>query len=408
MKLWTAIRKRWTTYLTGSVIAAIAAGLLFTPLSSLYSKADTGTPLALPQAQAQPLTTNYLVKNGQFYDNQTMVTLHGINWFGFDTPDHIEHGLWARNWYDMLDQIQALGFNALRIPVCAGTLDNSLVGTVDYKLNPDLVGLRSMQALDLFVAQLEQRHLYYMFDFHSYDCGGYTELWYTPDHPESQWIGYLTDLAKRYKDNDYFVGLDLKNEPHGAATWGTGNVLTDWNLAAERAGKAVLAVNKKITIFVEGIHTNPSCITADGNWWGGTIEPYNCTPISIKSIPANKLVLSPHIYGPSLYNQSYYSADNFPLNLSGIWYKQFGKLAQTVAVIPGEWGGKYSGSNGKDKQVLDSLAQFFINNHMCSSFYWAWNPNSHDVGGVLLDNWQSIDEGKLHMLQTLFTDCSAK
>jgi len=29
------------------------------------------------------------------------------------------------------------------------------------------------------------------------------------------------------------INTDLKNEPHGKATWGSGNAKTDWNTAAE-------------------------------------------------------------------------------------------------------------------------------------------------------------------------------
>jgi endoglucanase len=48
-------------------------------------------------------------------------------------------------------------------------------------------------------------------------------------------------LARRYKGNPAVVGADLSNEPHGAATWGDDNLATDWRLAAERGGNAILA-----------------------------------------------------------------------------------------------------------------------------------------------------------------------
>lgn len=40
---------------------------------------------------------------------------------------------------------------------------------------------------------------------------------------------------------------DLKNEPHGLATWGTGDEATDWNTAAEKIGAHLLGkqMNKK-------------------------------------------------------------------------------------------------------------------------------------------------------------------
>ena len=50
-------------------------------------------------------------------------------------------------------------------------------------------------------------------------------------------------LAGHYKGNPLVIGGDLHNEPRGQATWGDGNEKTDWRLAAERAGNAVLKAN---------------------------------------------------------------------------------------------------------------------------------------------------------------------
>jgi aryl-phospho-beta-D-glucosidase BglC (GH1 family) len=38
------------------------------------------------------------------------------------------------------------------------------------------------------------------------------------------WDNLLTALGGRWN----LMGLDLKNEPHGKATWGFGNKKTDW------------------------------------------------------------------------------------------------------------------------------------------------------------------------------------
>ena len=53
-------------------------------------------------------------------------------------------------------------------------------------------------------------------------------------------------LAQRYASNPAVIGADLHNEPHGSATWGDGNPATDWRLAAERAGNAILAANPEL------------------------------------------------------------------------------------------------------------------------------------------------------------------
>ena len=65
----------------------------------------------------------YQVENDQILDDTgQVIQLRGVNWFGFETNDHVAHALWARNWRDMIAQMQSLGFNAVRILVCSATL----------------------------------------------------------------------------------------------------------------------------------------------------------------------------------------------------------------------------------------------------------------------------------------------
>ncbi len=44
------------------------------------------------------------------------VRIAGINWFGFETSNMVVHGLWARDYKDMLNQIASLRYNTLRLP----------------------------------------------------------------------------------------------------------------------------------------------------------------------------------------------------------------------------------------------------------------------------------------------------
>ena len=39
------------------------------------------------------------------------VVLQGVNWFGFETSNHAPHGLWTRDYKEMLAQIKGQGFN---------------------------------------------------------------------------------------------------------------------------------------------------------------------------------------------------------------------------------------------------------------------------------------------------------
>jgi endoglucanase len=51
----------------------------------------------------------YSTADGTIYDNADQpVQLRGVNWFGFEGQDHVAHGLWTRNWKDMIAQMDSL------------------------------------------------------------------------------------------------------------------------------------------------------------------------------------------------------------------------------------------------------------------------------------------------------------
>jgi endoglucanase len=348
----------------------------------------------------------YSVVDGRIVDAQGQaVQLRGVNWSGFETTDHVVHGLWARNWKSMIDQMRDLGFNAVRLPVCPGTLRRSVPSSINYALNPDLAGLDSLGLLDAVVHYLDARGLYVLFDHHRPDCAAISELWYTAQYPESQWIADLTLLAARYGGVARVIGVDPKNEPHGAATWGTGNPATDWNRAAERAAAAVGGVAPHWLIFVEGIQQNPSCSANDGEFWGENLEPLACTPLTI---PADRLVLSPHTYGPDVFAQPYFDDPAFPANMAAIWDRRFGRFVGAGhAVVIGEFGGKYGEGDPRDVSWQNTLVDYLVGKGIGSAFYWTWNPNSGDTGGILRDDWTTVREDKLALLGRLWNRSSS-
>lgn len=353
---------------------------------------------------ASPLAQAYQVSNGKIYDaNQQEIKLYGVNWFGFETRNYVPHGLWARNWQDMITQMQNLGFNAVRMPICPVSLQaNTQPNSIDYSQNADLQGLSSLQILDLMMAEFAQRGMYVLLDHHRPDCDAISTLWYTSSYSEAQWISDLTFMAERYAGNKALIGIDLKNEPHGEATWGTGDAVTDWKAAAERAASAVLAANSEVLIFVEGVETNPSCSGTLNHWWGGNLEPAAC---SKPEITASQLVFSPHVYGPDVYGQPYFSDASFPSNMTAIWDAHFGFLVdEGYAVIPGEFGGRYGHSgDSRDKTWQNAVVDYFISKDMHSFFYWSWNPNSGDTGGILQDDWSTVWDDKVALLQRLMS-----
>lgn len=350
------------------------------------------------------VAANYQVVEKEIQRDGLPIRLNGVNWFGGETTDYVPHGLWARNYREMIEQMRESGFNAVRVPFCPGTLDNLQPSAIDFGLNPSLRGLGSLEVFDRILAELDRQGLYILLDHHRPDCRAISELWYTDGYSEQDWLADLQFVADRYRTLEHFIGIDLKNEPHGAATWGTGNPATDWNLAAERAAAAVLEVNPDLLIFVEGVGGNPVCSSNINHWWGGNLEPQACAPLRIA---AEKLVFSPHVYGPDVFAQPYFSDPGFPANMPAIWDRHFGFLAdQGRLLAPGEFGGRY-GLGGDPADVLwqDALIDYFIDQRICDRFYWSWNPNSGDTGGILQDDWVSLRTDKLANLERLTLAC---
>jgi len=321
------------------------------------------------------------------------VQLTGVNWFGFETSTFAPHGLWARNLQDMLKQIARTGFNTIRLPFTNQLFDPASVPNgINYQLNPDLKGLRGLALMDRVIQGARSCGLKIILDRHDPTADLRPPLWYTNQMPQTRWIQDWVMLAQHYRGNDTIIGADLANEPHGPATWGDGNPSTDWRLAAEQAGNAILAVSPDWLIIVEGIEQ----YHGDAYWWGGNLEGAGQYPVRLSV--ADKLVYSAHDYGPEVYKQSWLKASNFPNNLPGVWQQHWAYLQKTgtAPVFMGEFGG---GSIGQDAEGVwqRSLVTFLKTNNI-SYAYWAWNPDSGDTGGILQNDWKTVNQSKLDVL----------
>jgi endoglucanase len=321
------------------------------------------------------------------------VTLTGVNWFGAETGTHAPHGLWARNWGSMLDQMVDTGFNTLRFPYSNEMLHAKKVTGIDYKKNPDLKGLTPLQVMDKIVKGATDRGMMVILDQHRPDQYGQSELWYTQNLTEKQWLDDWKMLAKRYQGNDRVIGGDLHNEPRGQATWGDGNPKTDWQMAAEKAGDAIHSVNPKWLIFVEGVDKFKN----DSYWWGGELRGVKQHPVKLKE--PHKVVYSAHEYGPGVYNQNWFMDKNFPNNMPAIWKKHFGFIKEdnVAPLLLGEFGGRKSAGKSTEAVWQNKLMGYLKKNNI-SYTYWSWNPNSGDTGGVLKDDWKTVDKNKVEML----------
>ncbi len=325
------------------------------------------------------------------------IRIAGINWFGLETSNFAPHGLWARGYRSMLDQIKAQGYNTIRLPYSNQLFDaGSTPNGIDFSLNPDLANLTGVQIMDRIVAHAGEIGLRILLDRHRPDAAGQSELWYTASYDEARWINDWTMLAARYAGNPTVIGADLHNEPHGAACWGCGDLARDWRLAAERAGNAILAVNPDWLIIVEGVESHGG----QNYWWGGNLAGAGAAPVRLDV--ANRLVYSTHDYPASVHAQSWFSAPDYPANLPALWDATWGYLHRTgtAPVLVGEFGTKLETSS--DRQWLTALASYLGSGADGIHWtFWSWNPNSGDTGGILNDDWQTIDQAKQAMLVPL-------
>ena len=275
--------------------------------------------------------------------NNTQVRIAGVNWYGFETPQGVIGGLNQQDYKTILQTIKNLGYNTIRMPFSNQMYETPTYPSISYNngINADLHGLNALQIMDKIVAQAGTVGLKIILDNHRSDAGGGPEengLWYTNNYPESSWINDWTALANRYLNNPTVVGFDLRNEPHnatsGGACWDCGSSTNDWHLAAQRAGNAVLAVNPRLLIFVEGVDAYDN----DYYWWGGNLEGVRNSPVTL-AVP-NQLVYSPHDYGPSVYGQPWFNSSTTAASLATVWTNHWAFIAQgnIAPVWLGEFG----------------------------------------------------------------------
>jgi aryl-phospho-beta-D-glucosidase BglC (GH1 family) len=366
----------------------------------------------------------YRAQGGRIYDPAGQeVQVRGISHFGFNAPILQPQFLWAMGWKEQIAQIKSLGFNAVRVPFVPDTLYATTtvdkLSYVDPNRNPEMLGKTPLQALDLWMAEANRQGLYVMLDFHSVSMQRQYPTWFVSNpadyglvynkqaYTKDNWMRDLAFVAQRYAHLPYFFAIDLYNEPNGSVRWSTGDPsVTDpayhWKPAAEAAAAAVLAANPNLLIFVQGIAGNfdgieNSSIPVN---WGEDFQPQAWQPLQI---PLDKLVLSPHTYGPDVYPKTSFSAPNFPSNLAADWEALFGRFSSQHPVVIGEWGGKYGQGTGGTKDVTwqNALVDYLISKNMRSTFYWCYTPNSGDTGGILDDSLQ-VRQDKLLLLRRLW------
>ncbi|MFI5976098.1 cellulase family glycosylhydrolase [Streptomyces sp. NPDC051452] len=384
--------RRFGRVLIALLCTAAAALIPLTPLPARAAGARTAGPTAVSAAGA-----GYWHTSGrQLLDARNQpVRMAGVNWFGFETSNYVAHGLWSRDYRSMMDQMKSLGYNTIRLPYSDDIFKNTTPNGITYAggLNADLQGLTSLQVMDKIVGYAGAIGLKVVLDRHRPDSSAQSALWYTSAVPETTWITDLKVLAARYRGDATVIGIDLHNEPHDPACWGCGDQATDWRLAAERGGNAVLSVNPDLLVIVEGVQT----VGGQSYWWGGNLAGVDTAPVRLSV--ADRVVYSAHDYATSVARQPWFDDPSFPANMPAIWDRNWGYLFQrnTAPVLLGEFGTTLQ--SGVDHKWLSALVDYLrptgtYGADSISWTFWSWNPDSGDTGGLLKDDWQTVDTVK--------------
>lgn len=348
------------------------------------------------------------------------VWLTGANWFGFNTTERVLHGLWSVNLESTIAAIAERGFNVLRVPISTELLlewrsgNAPAASNVNTGTNPELDGATTLEAFEALLVTSKAHGLKVILDVHSAkadNAGHIAPLWTAEGISTEDFMVAWEWVAERYRDDDTIVGFDLQNEPHGKppedprATWGDGSD-HDWRAVASEAAQRIHAVHPEALLLVEGIEATP----ADGEqwssndpgdyditWWGGNLRLAGDQPVDG---PADKVMYSPHDYGPLVYEQPWFRGSFSAASLErDVWGPTWLYLHDDgfSPLLIGEWGGRL-GQDERQDRWMTYLRDLIVDRHLHHTF-WVVNPNSSDTGGLLMDDWTTWDEEKYALVE---------
>ena len=269
------------------------------------------------------------------------VRLTSVNWYGFDQKEYVAGGLDHAPLDTIVKEIQEIGINSVRLPWANETLErNPLAADYAVKANPQFKGKHAMEIMDAVIEALARAHIMIILDNHVSRadwCCNETDgngLWYNADYPESRWLADWRTIVRRYRNQPWVVGADLRNELRSGATWGGPDPKVDWHAAAELGGNAVLSANPQLLVMVE----SPEYST---NFAG-----FDTLPVRLKV--KQRLVYSPHAYnidGHAFANyeelkHAYDARAGFLLHMEPgvpLWVGEFGTCQHLDCGANSEW-----------------------------------------------------------------------
>ena len=404
-----------------------------TPTPTLQPTA-TSRPTATASPTAGPVGFGYWHTDGTRIVDASgrTVRIAAITWYGMESSYWVPAGLDYQPYTAIMDRIKGLGYNTIRLPYSNELVESDPIVTQAVKANPQFLGVHALKVMDAIVNYAHTIGLKIILDDHRCRAGRPKTVnlldeprWYTAQYPDSSWIADWKFLAKRYAGNDAVIGVDLRNEPHTSgpgpwnlhaylyqgSIWGPYDGVTyphsDWRLAAERGGDAVLSVNPHLLIFVEGVQLYPDSSRSSGvdsYWWSGILSPVRQYPV-VLTVP-HQLVYSPHDWGPWKWEMSWFKGMTYA-SMQRVWHNEWSFILDdphspyAAPIWLGEFGTCTSNPKCVDEQQGDNQATWFhlllryLQEHPTVgwSFYALNGTNSNDHAannGILTPTWDGV------------------
>lgn len=386
------------------------------------------------------------VRNNQIYANNKPIEIKGINWFGFNNKQTMVDGLWAggtsfaTDFSTIIYKIKLLGFNTVRLPF---TFSDMNLPTKSFRipcvytnktyahdktrkttqgLLPGIVHPSTQkgvcnsyipsyqQTKDRFVWTVSfmiNSGLYVILDYHPM---GTENIPYNPSSYHKNWEDLWLSIIKNTNNKGRII-LDLLNEPDSMKfkwPYVTSLYIPVMNNIYMRDPKTLFMVEGTAQI---GYHLN---------WGDGFVTKADiiaqykiddATPFFkelMKHHFRNNLIISPHLYGPSISKSIVYKGPalfNRLYNSFAYLYHEgfcFNGHCKKFPIVIGEIGSMFA--DPKDIEFLNDFAKFQdtkMGKHKHNNWvWWAYNENSGDTGGIVKNNWQDLDWQKLGWLQS--------
>ena len=365
------------------------------------------TVCVLVASDAPParVVIDFYGRDGKLYANGKEFNVKGLSWFGQESKKRVPYGLWERPLTELLDFVAANGFNTLRFFVSLQNVAENLPTPqhFDAEDSPDLVGTNFIGMVQAVARRAAERGLLLVLVNHQVR-NGYPDDWpgewdgrlFDDEFNEERVLQIWTQMAESFCTDAHWniIGVDIMNEPY-ALGW------NEWADAAGRIGNHVLEHCPRWLVLVEG--TGNERPAEPGMEWGENMIGVRSKRVRLSN--DSKLIYSPHIYGPGLFEANkipepeYMDGPGFPRSCRAVWERHFGYVRDLTKrpMIIGETGGHF---RGRDREWQEEMVRWSIERGF-GLIYFALNPNTHDTGGILLDDWTTPDEKKLELLSAL-------